>query len=91
MEASYGVTVNYRYLPDELEENHERFVRGGQIRVPSSLFREHKTVADAWDPARKSATRKTPLTPSHNFVRRFLGGPSFSSDIKRRAQRFPLR
>ena len=65
MEASYGVTVNYRYLPDELEENHERFVRGGQIRVPSNLFREHKTVADAWDPARgKIRTRKTPLTPT---------------------------
>jgi malonyl-CoA decarboxylase len=49
MEASFGVTANYRYLPDELEENHERFVRGGQIRVPSGLFREHKTVAAAWD------------------------------------------
>jgi malonyl-CoA decarboxylase len=51
MQASYGVTVNYRYLPDELEENHERFVRGGQIRVPSGLYREHKAVAVAWDPA----------------------------------------
>ena len=50
MEASHGVTVNYRYLPDELEENHERFVRGGQIRVPSGLYREHKAVAAAWDP-----------------------------------------
>jgi malonyl-CoA decarboxylase len=51
MEASYGVTVNYRYLPDELEENHERFVRGGQIRVPGGLYREHKAVAAAWEPA----------------------------------------
>ena len=50
MEASYGVTVNYRYLPDELEENHERFVRGGQIRVPSVLYSDHKAVAAAWDP-----------------------------------------
>ncbi len=58
MEASFGVTVNYRYLPDELEENHERFVRGGQIRVPSSLFREHKTVADAWDPAAEKTSRE---------------------------------
>ena len=61
MEASYGVTVNYRYLPDELEENHERFVRGGQIRVPSSLYREHKAVAAAWDPlpgAEKPAREK---------------------------------
>jgi malonyl-CoA decarboxylase len=58
MEASYGVTVNYRYMPAELEENHERFVRGGQIRVPSSLFREHKTVAAAWDPAGEKSTRE---------------------------------
>ena len=50
LEASYGVTVNYRYLPDELEENHERFVRGGQIRVPSVLYSDHKAVAAAWDP-----------------------------------------
>ena len=50
LEASYGVTVNYRYLPEELEENHERFVRGGQIRVPSGLYREHKVVDAAWDP-----------------------------------------
>jgi len=49
MEASFGVTVNYRYLPGEFEENHERFVRGGQIRVPSSLLHEYKAVAEAWD------------------------------------------
>ncbi|HXA76942.1 MAG TPA: malonyl-CoA decarboxylase [Candidatus Acidoferrales bacterium] len=59
MEASFGLTVNYRYLPDELEENHERFVRGGQIRVQSSLFREHKTVAAAWDPAGEKIPRET--------------------------------
>jgi malonyl-CoA decarboxylase len=57
MEASFGVTANYRYLPDELEENHERFVRGGQIRVPSGLFREHKAVAAAWDPAPDKSAR----------------------------------
>jgi len=60
LEASYGVTVNYRYLPDELEENHERFVRGGQIRVPSVLYGDHKAVAAAWDPppAEKTAREK---------------------------------
>jgi malonyl-CoA decarboxylase len=58
MEASFGVTVNYRYLPDELEDNHERFVRGGQIRVLCNLFREHKTVADAWDPTPEKAPRE---------------------------------
>ena len=56
MEASFGVTVNYRYLPAELEENHERFVRSGQIRVSSEMFREQKFVDAAWkgiEPTRK--------------------------------------
>jgi malonyl-CoA decarboxylase len=48
VEASFGVTVNYRYLPAELEENHEQFVRQGRIRVSSSLLREHKAVLAAW-------------------------------------------
>jgi len=47
LEASFGVTANYRYIPYELEENHERFVRG-QIRVSHGLFQEHKAVGAAW-------------------------------------------
>jgi malonyl-CoA decarboxylase len=58
LKDSYGVTVNYRYLPDELEENHERFVRGNQIRVPTTLYREHKSVAEAWDPHSPPALEK---------------------------------
>jgi malonyl-CoA decarboxylase len=50
LEASFGVTANYRYVPSELEENHERFVRG-QIRVSSGLFREHKKAGEAWEPS----------------------------------------
>jgi malonyl-CoA decarboxylase len=46
---SYGVTVNYRYLPAELEENHERFVRG-EIQVASGLASEYKAVRKAWEP-----------------------------------------
>jgi malonyl-CoA decarboxylase len=44
---SFGVTVNYRYLPDDLEENHERFVRG-EIQVANNLLAEYKSVAKAW-------------------------------------------
>jgi malonyl-CoA decarboxylase len=61
LEASFGVTVNYRYLPGELEENHERFVRKGQIRVSAQLFKEHKIIAVAWQPVpakHKSAPRR---------------------------------
>jgi malonyl-CoA decarboxylase len=57
LKASYGVTSNYRYLPAELEENHERFMRKGQIRVSARLFREHKTVALAWRQSVKSPRR----------------------------------
>jgi len=52
IEASFGMTANYRYLPDELEENHERFVRDGQIRFSPHLQREFRKVAEAWDAGR---------------------------------------
>ena len=48
LKASFGITINYRYEPDELEENHERFVTGGQIRISDALSREHATVKKAW-------------------------------------------
>jgi malonyl-CoA decarboxylase len=57
LEASFGVTANYRYLPAELEENHERFIRKGQIRVSDGLFREHKRLAAAWQPSREIQPR----------------------------------
>ena len=47
LQDSFGVTVNYRYLPAELEENHERFVRG-EIQVADGLVSGHKTVAQLW-------------------------------------------
>jgi malonyl-CoA decarboxylase len=58
VEASFGATVNYRYLPAELEENHEQFVRQGQIRVSSALSRERKKVLAAWPAAEKDSPRE---------------------------------
>jgi malonyl-CoA decarboxylase len=58
LEASFGVTVNYRYLPAELEENHERFMQSRQIRVSSSLFHDHKAVAAAWETPRGKSPRE---------------------------------
>ena len=52
---SFGVTANYRYLPPELEENHERFVRG-EIQVANGLASEYKAVRKAWQP-------RTPIQP----------------------------
>jgi len=52
LEASYGLTVNYRYLVAELEENHERFVRG-EIQVANSLASDYKAIAQVWQATRK--------------------------------------
>jgi malonyl-CoA decarboxylase len=55
LEASLGVTANYRYISAEVEENHERFVRAGKIRISSPLFHEYKMVTEAWEPDRAEA------------------------------------
>jgi malonyl-CoA decarboxylase len=57
LEASFGVTANYRYLPAELEENHEQFIRKGQIRVSDGLAKEQKRVAAAWQAPSDSSRR----------------------------------
>ncbi len=45
---SFGVMVNYRYIPEELADNHERFVRTGEMPVSSALQRELKTSSVLW-------------------------------------------
>lgn len=47
-ETSYGVMVNYLYEPDEVIENHERFVTTGQIAMSKRLARMHEKLAAAW-------------------------------------------
>jgi malonyl-CoA decarboxylase len=47
---SFGVMVNYRYVPEDLEENHERFVHSGEMRVSSALAHEQRAVAGLWNP-----------------------------------------
>ncbi|HET7748901.1 MAG TPA: malonyl-CoA decarboxylase family protein [Terriglobales bacterium] len=54
---SFGVMVNYRYVPEDLEENHERFVRSGEMRVSSALAHDQKTVSGLWNP---SAAKERP-------------------------------
>ena len=55
LKASFGVTANYRYLTAKLEENHERFVRDGEIEVSSGLLHEYRTIAGMWRGARKKS------------------------------------
>jgi malonyl-CoA decarboxylase len=62
LKASFGVTVNYRYLPAELEENHERFVRG-EIQVSSDLASDHKEIAHLWQGNRKDQSRPGAAEP----------------------------
>jgi malonyl-CoA decarboxylase len=39
LKQSYGVMVNYRYLPDDIEKNHEAYAAGGAV-VGSSAVRK---------------------------------------------------
>ena len=45
---SFGIMANYRYVPEEFEENHERFVGEGKIRVSKQLLQEYRTVVGLW-------------------------------------------
>jgi malonyl-CoA decarboxylase len=45
---SFGVMVNYRYIADDLADNHERFVRTGEMPVSPGLQRELRTAAALW-------------------------------------------
>jgi malonyl-CoA decarboxylase len=62
---SFGVMVNYRYIPDDLEENHEQFVRTGNPRLAPSLMQEQRKIAGLWtgraekDNKRDKAVTKT--------------------------------
>jgi malonyl-CoA decarboxylase len=53
LEASFGLTVNYKYILAELEENHEQFVRNGKIRVSDDLLPQQKIVDAAWQESAK--------------------------------------
>jgi malonyl-CoA decarboxylase len=66
IQASFGVTVNYRYVPADLEENHEMFVRG-EIQVSKALIAAHKAVAQAWPGRRKT---DAPAEAAGQVVRR---------------------
>jgi malonyl-CoA decarboxylase len=45
---SYGVMVNYRYIREELADNHERFVESGEVKVSPALGGEQRATATLW-------------------------------------------
>jgi malonyl-CoA decarboxylase len=58
LRESYGVMVNYRYIPDELADHHERFVRTGELALSPALAHEQKISAALWmDESEKTKLR----------------------------------
>jgi malonyl-CoA decarboxylase len=45
---SYGVMVNYRYEPERLELNHERYVATGEVALSRALASEAGRVRGTW-------------------------------------------
>ncbi len=54
---SFGVMVNYRYVPDEVEENHERFIGEGELRMSAGLAHEQKVTGELWQESAKRGKR----------------------------------
>ena len=45
---SYGVMVNYRYVPDDVVENHEAFVGEGRVTMSAPLKRALQKIEPHW-------------------------------------------
>lgn len=60
---SCGLMVNYRYVLDEVEDNHERFVREAEVPVAKRLHSQQKVVEALWNepPSKRRAVTKAPL------------------------------
>jgi malonyl-CoA decarboxylase len=56
---SFGLMANYRYVPEEFEENHEGFVCEGRISVSKQLLQEYRTVAGLWSEPKPGKARAT--------------------------------
>ncbi|MBZ5523143.1 MAG: malonyl-CoA decarboxylase [Acidobacteriia bacterium] len=55
---SFGVMVNYRYIPEDLEENHERFVRSGEVHVAPALLHERRISDALWKGEKEKSGKK---------------------------------
>lgn len=49
MGQSFGVMVNYRYEPSEVERNHEKFVNEGVVPMSRALAREARRLESRWN------------------------------------------
>jgi malonyl-CoA decarboxylase len=48
LEESAGLMVNYRYIPEDFESNHEAFVHRQEISLGKRLQKEIKAVKESW-------------------------------------------
>jgi len=48
LEESAGLMVNYRYIPEDFESNHEAFVHRQEIALSKKLAREVKNFHESW-------------------------------------------
>lgn len=48
LEESAGSMVNYRYIPEEFESNHEAFIHRQEIALSKKLAKEFKSLKDLW-------------------------------------------
>jgi malonyl-CoA decarboxylase len=48
LDESAGLMVNYRYIPEDFESNHEAFVHRREIRLSRKLQRKLKDIRDSW-------------------------------------------
>jgi malonyl-CoA decarboxylase len=46
---SFGVMVNYRYIPEDLADNHERFTLTGEMAISPALMHERKITTSLWN------------------------------------------
>ena len=48
LEESAGLMVNYRYIPEDFESNHEAFVHRQKIALSRKLSREIRSIKESW-------------------------------------------
>jgi malonyl-CoA decarboxylase len=58
LKESFGMMVNYGYRSHQVEENHEQFVRSGEIRLSGHLRSERELAAQLWEGDAPRRTKK---------------------------------
>jgi len=49
LKESAGLMVNYRYIPEDFESNHEAFIHRQQVTLARKLHKELKNIKQCWE------------------------------------------